>query len=1205
MGVNWTAEQQKVIDLRNRNILVSAAAGSGKTAVLVERIITMLTDKKNPVDVDRLLIVTFTEAAAAEMKERIANAIEKALEEEPENVHLQRQATLIHSALITTIHSFCLSVIRDYFHVLDMDPGFRIADEGELKLLKQDVLEELLEACYEQKNPEFLDFVEKFGTGRNDKKIEEIILQLYEYTRGYPQPEQWLLACEEMYQEESTKFDWSSYVVSMTKERILELQQPVEEAIRICEEADGPYMYGEMCEKDEALLEKLLQCSTYETMYELLRKISWARLSTKKDETVNEEKKSQVKALREVVKKRIKDLGEKYFYAPLDELKKDIVLASSSVSMLCQLVNAFEQKYQEKKQGKNLIDFSDMEHYALKILTEEENGTLVPSKVAKEYQEKFVEVMIDEYQDSNLIQEAILTSVSTIHQNAYNIFMVGDVKQSIYRFRLSRPELFMEKYDTYSQEDSKMQRIDLHKNFRSREEVLDCVNFIFRQIMRKEIGGVSYDDHAALYKGADYEQQLDEFGDSINKVEFILLDPSIDEETTDEWEETGAQMEARVVAKRIKELRKNGRVLDKETGEYRAPNYKDIVILTRSRKGWADIFTEVLMEEGIPAYSGGTEGYFETYEISVLLDYLKILDNFRQEMPLTAVLTSPFAGISAKQLAKIKIKFPEHTFYEAVVLYAKEEVCDVELQKQLQDFLKTYSVFRDKIPFMAIHDLLWEILETTGYKQFISAMPGGAQREANIEMLLEKAATFEKTSYKGLFNFVRYIEQLKKYDVDYGEASIEDEQSDTVRIMTIHKSKGLEFPIVFVSGMGKKFNGRELSSEIILHSQLGIGINAMDLKNRTKSPTILKKMIQEQLSIESLGEELRVLYVALTRAKEKLIMTGQLSEAEEKIEKQRQLLRADQKKQTLPVYSIMSAKCYLDWIIPCIAQSTKELPIEVKIVSGKTINQESNRECLKTIIERETLERIDVDQIYEDEIKNQLEEQLAYVYPFYSERTRKMKFTVSELKKQAYLREELEDQNGEALFQEPEIIPLLPEFLSKEQKVEAGFRGTSYHKLLEILDFTKEYNRESLDAQIKQFIKSGQLSKEMADCIWQNDILFFLNSDIANRMRTAARYEQLKKEQPFVLGVNMKEVYPEDQTDETVLIQGIIDVYFEEDEELILVDYKTDFVNSPEELKEKYHAQLEYYAKALETLLGKKVKQKVIYSFRLQKEILL
>ncbi len=1205
MGVNWTAEQQKVIDLRNRNILVSAAAGSGKTAVLVERIITMLTQEENPIDVDRLLIVTFTEAAAAEMKERIANAIEKALEEEPENLHLQRQATLIHSALITTIHSFCLSVIRDNFHVLDIDPGFRIAEEGELKLLKQDVLEELLENCYEQADPTFFEFVEKFGTGRNDKKIEERILQLYEYTRGYPQPDKWLEQCQEMYQEESCTFQWDAYIVTIAKERIQELQQSAHEALHLCEEADGPYMYGEMCEKDAQLLETLEKCDTYEKMYQSIQTISWARLSTKKDETVSDEKKIQVKALREVIKKRIKELGEKYFYAPKEELQKDMKIASSSVSMLCKLVSDFEQQYQEKKQKKNLIDFSDMEHYALKILTTEENGQLVPSNVAKEYQDKFVEVMIDEYQDSNLIQEAILTSVSTVWQNNYNIFMVGDVKQSIYRFRLSRPELFMEKYDTYSQEDSQKQRIDLHKNFRSTEEVLDSVNFIFQSIMRKEVGGVSYDDQAALYKGADYETQLDEYGVSMNRAELILVDPSKEEgEEEEEFEETTIQMEARVVAKRIKELRKSGRVLEKETGTYRTPKYQDIVILTRSKKGWADTFAEVLMEEGIPAYAGGTEGYFETYEISVLLDYLKILDNFRQEMPLTAVLTSPFVGISAKQLAQIKIRFPDYGFYKAILCYATEDGGDLKLQSQLQDFLNTYSYFRKKVPFTAIHDLLWEILEKTGYKQFICAMPGGVQREANIEMLLEKAATFEKTSYKGLFNFVRYIEQLKKYDVDYGEANIEDEQSDIVRIMTIHKSKGLEFPIVFVSGMGKKFNVRDISSEIVLHSQFGIGINAIDLTTRTKTPTIIKKIIQDKLAVESLGEELRVLYVALTRAKEKLIMTGLLCEAAKQIEQQ-QALGGNSKKEKLPIYTIMSAKCYLDWILPILPQITKEIPIEVKIETGKTLSSMEKEECLKTLLEREMLEKFDVNQVYETEMHQQLKEQLSYTYPFNLEQTRKMKFTVSELKKQSYLEETLQDQNGELLYQEPEIVPLLPEFLGEEKKMDGGFRGTAYHKLLELLDFTKDYDRESLEAKMRQYVKSGMFSKEMRDCIQPKDILKFLQSNIAKRMKQASCRKQLKKEQPFVLGVDMKEVYPEDSTNETALIQGIIDVYFEEDDGLVLLDYKTDFVNSPEELKEKYHGQLTYYAKALETLLGKNVKQKIIYSFRLHKEILL
>ncbi len=1205
MGVNWTTEQKKVIELRKRNILVSAAAGSGKTAVLVERIITMLTDKKNPVDVDRLLIVTFTEAAAAEMKERISIAIEKALETEPENVHLQRQATLIHNASITTIHSFCLSVIREYFHVLDMDPGFRIAEEGERKLLKQDVLDELLEKCYEEGSQDFLDFVEKFGTGRNDKKIEEIILNLYEYTRGYPQPEKWLMECQKVYKDNSTKFEWSSYVVKTVKESLSELRMPIKEAIQICEQSDGPYMYGDMCEKDMSVLENLLKHDSYEKMHEEINKVSWTRLSTKKDETVDEDKKKKVKTLREVVKKRIKEITDKYFYAPIEELKEDIKLASESVTVLCRLVNEFEQCYTKKKQSKNLIDFSDMEHYALKILTCEEDGKLVPSATAKEYQDKFIEVMIDEYQDSNLIQEAILTSVSTVNQNQYNIFMVGDVKQSIYRFRLARPELFMEKYDTYAQSDGQTQRIDLHKNFRSREEVLESVNFIFRHIMRKEIGGVSYDDQAALYPGASYEPQTDEQGESINKAELILVDTLKEEEKQEyDCDETGTQMEARAISKRIKELMKEGRVLDKETGKYRQPKYKDIVILTRSRKGWADIFAEVLISEGIPAYTGGTEGYFETYEISVLLDYLKILDNFRQEMPLAAVLLSPFAGMTAEKLAEVKIKFPEIPFYDAIFMYIEDKDSDTVIQKQLKNFVETYHYFRKKIPFMAIHDLLWEILEKTGYRKYVSAMPGGAQREANLEMLLEKATTFEKTSYKGLFNFVRYIEQLKKYDVDYGEANIEDEQSDTVRIMTIHKSKGLEFPIVFVAGMGKKFNVRDVASEVVLHSELGIGINAVDIEARTKTPTIIKKIIQERLTVESLGEELRVLYVALTRAKEKLIMTGHLGNAMEKIEKQSQLAQSIKNTNALPLYAILSARSYLDWVMPLIALMTKEIPIEVKIENGYTIQQEEIAECLTDILERDTLEHWDLESVYDENIKEQLEEQLTYEYPFKLEGKRKMKFTVSELKKKAF-QEEMPDQDGENLFKEPEILPLLPNFLKEGKEVSGAYRGTAYHKLMELLDFTKEYDEEKLDLVIKKFVQKKLMTEEMAECIQKKLILTFLESSVGLRMKKAACQGRVKKEQPFVIGVNVNEIWEEDKTDETVLIQGIIDVYFEEEGEIILLDYKTDCVNTEEELREKYHAQLEYYAKALENLLGKKVKEKIIYSFRLQKEILL
>lgn len=1226
MGVKWTKEQQKVIDLRNRSILVSAAAGSGKTAVLVERIIQMLTDAKAPVDVDRLLIVTFTEAAAAEMKERIREAIEKSLEDSPEHTHLQRQATLIHSAQITTIHSFCLSVIREHFHVLDIDPGFRIAEEGELKLLKQDVLDELLEACYVKGEIPFLEFIEKFGTGRNDKKVEEIILKLYEYSRSYPQPDGWLDRCVESYKGEGDnpeESDCMSRVKELVRQKAEDMLSILQEALRICDMPDGPYMYGDMLEADKVIVSNISLADKFEEMYEAVNSAAWKRLSTKKDESVDVDKREQVKLLREKVKKMTKDMAAMYFYEEPREIICDMADAADAMAVLSDLVKQFAESFSAKKQSKNIIDFNDMEQFALRILTVEKDGVLVPSPVASEYQEQFVEVMIDEYQDSNLIQEAILTSVSTVSKGQNNIFMVGDVKQSIYRFRLSRPELFMEKYDTYSQEDSDKQRIDLHKNFRSREEVLGSVNFIFEQIMRKELGGILYDEQAALYPGASYELQIDADGNTINQAELILVDTSNDNvpedmenkdgTDTDLWEGTGKQLEARVVAKRIKELMQKGKVLDKTTGQYRRPQYKDIVILTRSIKGWADVFAEVLGEEGIPAYAGSREGYFETYEVGILLDYLRILDNVRQELPLTAILTSPIVGLRVQQLAEIKNAFPELPFYEAVSAYLAEDttaytnesasgqVRDKDIQAALQRFMDMLQHFREMVPYTAIHELLWHIIEDTGYGIYVASMPGGAQRMANVEMLVEKASAFEGTSYKGLFNFVRYIEQLRKYDVDYGEANIADEQSDTVRIMTIHKSKGLEFPIVFVAGMGKQFNTQDVKGSIVIHPEWGVGIDSIDLEKRTKIPTILKKVIQEEIMRENLGEELRVLYVALTRAKEKLIMVGQLGHAHEVIEKMEVEGGPGQKggMTPLPYYILSGARSYLDWMIPLVPRLTEEIPLEIKVEDCWNLTVDETVERKAEEIARDVLEQWDTQIVHHEKLRGQLEEQLGYTYPYEQEGRLKLKFTVSELKKRAYL----EEESGETLYEEAEVIPLLPEFLQEETKLTGASRGSAYHRLLELLDFAQEYNEETLAQEIKRFVSEGRLSEDMAECIRLEDILAFLRCTNGKRMHQAAEKKLLWKEQPFVLGVDVKEIYPDEKSKETILVQGIIDVYFEEDGQLVVLDYKTDKVRAADELKEKYHAQLDYYAQAMEQLLGKKVKEKVIYSFTLREEI--
>ena len=1223
MGVTWTQEQQKVIDLRNRNILVSAAAGSGKTAVLVERIITMLTKDEPPVDVDRLLIVTFTEAAAAEMKERIRLAIEKKLMEYPDNEHLKQQATLIHNAQITTIHSFCLSVIRDHFHAIDIDPGFRIGEEGELKLLRHDVLEEVLEEKYQEGSKRFLDFASGYSTGRNDKKIEDLILKIYEFSRSYPDSDAWLDSCVKAYEIEDLEAFEESNVI---KKILQDVQKNLEDAKALVEFAmqtalsiDGPAAYEAALEKDLIVIEDLQSARTYRQQSEAFANVKWARLPVNKDKTVSEEKITQVKKLREMVKGVVKNIAAQYFYETPEAMIEDMNLCAPAMEELADLVRLFGSRFEEKKRSQNMIDFSDMEQYALRILTQKTEKGFVPSPVALEYQKQYQEIMIDEYQDSNLIQEAILTSVSTCRSGRYNIFMVGDVKQSIYRFRLSKPELFLEKFYTYNIEESQTQRIDLHKNFRSRKEVLESVNAIFGRIMTEKLGGIVYDDQAALYPGAEYPEN-----ENLN-TEIYLIDSDLDrvkeryqlEENENNAEELSKiasekELEARAIAMRIRELLRTQKVTDKATGELRNAKYSDIVILTRSVKGFADVFTEVLNREGIPTYAGTSEGYFQTQEIGVLLDYLRTLDNRRQDIPLTAVLTSPFCGLDAEELAKIKCFYPELPFYEAVVRYREDDEerkneKDEVIRTKISACLEQMDAFRRIVPFTPMHELLWKILEDTGYGDYVAAMSGGQQRKANLEMLIEKARAYESTSYKGLFHFVRYIEQLQKYDVDYGEASIEDEHADTVRVMTIHKSKGLEFPIVIVAGMGKRFNMQDARSAVALHAGMGVGLDAIDLRLRTKSPSIVKKVIQKEEVLESLGEELRVLYVALTRAKEKLIITGTLPRPEEKLEESRMLQRSNQKE--LSFGELSHAGTYWDWILPAVLGCGEDVPLEVNILHFEDIVKEGLKEETKGVISRSLLEQWDTDRVYEPEMHTVMEEQFGFHYPYEKSSTRKLKFTVTELKKRAYeiaMDHSLEEEaQEELLYEEPEVTPLIPTFMQKEEGLTGAPRGTAYHRIMELLAFEgpEPDSIEAVAEWIDGMAASGKIEKEAAECVKAYDIFRFLETSSGKRMKKAAKSQKLWKEQPFVLGIDAKELYPEEEDGELILVQGIIDAYFEEEDGLVVLDYKTDRVRKAEELVEKYQEQLRYYAKALEQMTGKKVKEKIIYAFSLGKEI--
>lgn len=1205
MGIRWTQDQQKVIDLRNRNILVSAAAGSGKTAVLVERIIERITKENPPLDVDQFLILTFTEAAASEMKERIGEAVEKKLEEEPNNEHLKKQSVLVRTAKITTIHSFCLSVIREYFHTIDLEPGFRIGEEGELKLIRKEAMGELLESHYEEKNPDFLRFVEQFAPGKDDKELEKIIELLYEFSGSNPQPEKWLDACVEQYRmglgDETLSVTYLMDVVKLTLEAI---QSDIEKALAICQEPTGPFMYEDAVKSDQEKIERLQKATSYEALCQAFAELGdWKKLAANRKKEVDKELAEYVKQVRQEWQKEIQTMQKKFFFQNRNEMQKDLETCIPVMEMLVQLVKEFRQLFSEKKMERNLIDFDDMEQFAIRILTKEENGRLIPSETARELAEQFEEIMIDEYQDSNLIQETILTSVSRMDRGEYNIFMVGDVKQSIYRFRLSRPELFMEKYHTYSTEEGTCQRIDLCQNFRSREEVVDVVNHIFRKIMKTQVGGIAYDEKAALYPGAEYKKLEG------NKAEILLIDTETDEERMGKIV-TSREMEAKGIAERIHKLMKEHRVWDKEISGFRPIQYRDIVILTRSLKGWSDVFVKVLKQEGIPAYADSRTGYFGTLEIGWLLDYLKVLDNYRQDLPLASVLKSPFGQCTNEELAIIREAYPEAAFHEAVFEVAgyknmlEEEAVEIPntLRRKLKEIFEGLQKFRERVSYTAIHDLIWEIIEETEFAVRIAAMPGGEQRQANVFFLLEKAKDFERTSYKGLFHFIRYIEQIKEYDIDYGEADIFGENTNAVRVMSIHKSKGLEFPVVIVAGMGKKFNMQDTSGDLILHPDLGMGMDALDLKKRTKTPVLLKNLIQHRIMVENMGEELRILYVALTRAKEKLILTGTMRNAEEKLDKYQSMISENQEMSFL---DLIRARQYFDWVIPALQGIAGKELVDFHVVSfEESVLGEMEREEKDAFDKTLVLEAIGKGEApftkTDVAFAEHLKEQFEYRYSEEGREPLKLKYTVSELKEQS-ISADSEWERGENLF--PEAEPVVPKFLQEEQPVTGASRGSAYHKVMELLDFEKVYEEQTLEEELEALYQAGYLSAEMKACIRRKDILDFLKTNVGGRMQKAALQRRLRREQPFVFGIDATEIHPEAQTDDLVLIQGIIDAYFEEEDGLVVVDYKTDQVRSGRELEEKYREQLHLYSRALEQITQKRVKEQVIYSFTLGKEI--
>lgn len=1264
MGISFTPEQEKVIKLHNRNILVSAAAGSGKTAVLVERIVRMICNEDNPVDIDRLLVVTFTNAAAAEMRERISRAIAARLEENPESVHLQRQATLVHNAQITTIDSFCLFVIRNNFNDIGLDPTFRVADEGELKLLKQDVLSALLEERFadadEERKADFIHCVECYAANGKEKTLEEHILNLYNFAMSFPWPEEWLCERMEDYhvesKEEMLKSPWMQFAEAHIRALADDIINDYAYAIRLAEEPDGPYMYGELLEEEKEALEKSLRADNFETLGQAISGLRFNRLPAKKDETVSSEKRELAKRFRSQAKDKINALVKKYFATPTELVIEQSRFSERALRQLLMLSIEFKQRLDMKKREKNILDFSDMEHFALNILLKKDETGFHATKTALEYRKYFAEVLIDEYQDSNLVQEYLLSAVSGEEEGNYNRFMVGDVKQSIYKFRLARPELFMEKYHTYSLEDSDRQRIDLHKNFRSRREVLKSVNHIFSQIMGETLGGIAYDDAAALYPGATYpcddcRESLSEndMEESVYKTELLLIDKptkQLSDKPADgltgklkagEWEDEGTtrsdmsakELEAFAIARRIKKLMQDFKVTDKVTGALRPLKYSDIVVLLRTNSGWDEIFKEVFANQGIPAHMTARTGYFSSTEIQTVMQFLRVLDNPLQDIPMYGVMKGIFGGFTEEEIAMVRLHNRKATLYEALCEYKdtekNEALCDCKDTEKVTALLDKIKLYRNRSVYLPVRKLLQEIFADYGYLNYVTALPAGEQRKANVEMLMEKAADFEKTSYYGLFHFIRYMEQMEKYDVDYGEANTLDENADVVRIMSIHKSKGLEFPVTFVAGLSKKFNVQDTAKALIVDVDMGIGTDYIDPVRRISNKTLRKNIIAEKIRLDNLAEELRVLYVAMTRPKEKLILTAAAEDMQKKIDNFSYV--QNQKEWELSYGLLTSASSYLDFILPAVMRQAQDPAgteseegvreaskvIGVKLLTRDELYGEEIKELVETAGREIKMLALKNAASYRDvSVYNKIAERFSYQYPHENLQKLYTKTTVSELKLAAM---EEKEESSVHLFEEERIVPYIPDFMreKKPDNISGTTRGSAFHRVMELLEYAEvlegwdelDYaaRKKRLEDILNDFVKEGRLTDEYYQAVSVKKIINFLSSGLAKRMAMAEQNGQLYKEQPFVYGIDASRLNTEFPSEEKVLIQGIVDVFFIEDGKIVLLDYKTDVTDSGEALMERYRTQLDYYSEALGKMWHMPVKDQILYSFYLEKEI--
>ena len=1206
--VKWTNEQLQAIQEKNSNILVAAAAGSGKTAVLVERIIHKIIDEQ--MDIDKILVVTFTNAAASEMRERILEAIYKKLEENPENVHLQRQIILLNKASICTIHSFCLDVIHNHFYEIDLPSNFKIADTAEIDLLKQEVLDDLFEQKYTENDKNFIELLENYTNYRGDEALQELVLKIYKFIQSSPFPIKWLQEKLELLKIEDKDISqtiWGKLIIQTVDDDIQESIMQLE--VTKSKMALYPEMtkFYQTISEDIINLQDLQKYNYWDELYIKLLNFNFSKWPV--DKKVINDLKEDSKEIRDKVKKHIKEKTAKLLSCSQEQAVKDLKIITPILEKLSNLVTEFTKNFAEKKKEKNCIDFNDIEHFALKILLDENNN---PTEVAKKYKEKFEEIAIDEYQDSNLVQEAILTSIS----KGNNIFMVGDVKQSIYKFRQARPELFLQKYDEYKNKEEKAQednlKIQLFRNFRSRQNILNITNLVFESIMSKELGDINYNENEYLNYGANYPEP-EEIKNYAGIAELDIIDLKEDESITafegeeDEEEQERVEddvLEAKFVANKIQELlNSNYMVFDKKQG-YRKIRPKDIVILLRATSNLSPIYEKELSDLELPVFSDTSGTYLDTVEIQTILSVLKIIDNPLQDIPLVVVLRSSICNFTDNDLITIRLTDRNCNFYEALI--KTRLICDGDLKNKIESFLEKLEKWKSISQYMPLDEFIWQIYLDTGYYQYVGLLPNGAMRQANLKTLFEKAKQYEKASFKGLFNFIQFIDKLKKQNGDLASAKLIGENEDVIRIMSIHKSKGLEFPVVFLCNSHKKFNMQDLNDNILLHQDIGFGPTIMDTTRKIKYSSIAKDAIKLKMKQETLSEEQRILYVALTRAKEKLYITGRSKDFTKYVQDKNKVLEMYESENIkLDAKLMKKANSYLDWIMYVyLFNQGRTITLkgeQYKLSDIITLNVSNKKDLLKTLAKEEVVEQIDLKEKIGQILKNKsdeenkkseqaLKELLEWKYDYIVDTTLPTKSSVTKIKQEKIKLEEiLKGIESEEVEYKKSYTP---KFMQEDKKISNAEKGTLVHLCIQRLDERKDYELKDIQNMILNLVEKEIITQNEADAIDVNLIYQYTKSQLFEELRQA---KEVHKEQPFYINIPAKDVVSEaENSKKNILVQGIIDLYYiDKNDKLVLIDFKTDYIsnepNAKEKILEKYKVQLEIYKTALEQALGRKV----------------